>query len=167
MPLCNSKFKVHNSKLWLGRVDEWTGWQVDWLFVLWNRTPQCRDRRPRLSASTFHLTLQAASLMRTDEGVCPYFLTLSLIKETPSSLWRGRFLAMKRASLRCEETPSLFANNAIYSPLHSERGRGWGWLLTGVRLLFSPWGRLGAAVEEVRWSLKITCDHLTCYRCVQ
>ncbi|EEX19328.1 hypothetical protein HMPREF0973_00773 [Prevotella veroralis F0319] len=36
-----------------------------------------RDRRPRLSATTFHLTLQAAFLMRTDEGVCPYFKALS------------------------------------------------------------------------------------------
>ena len=36
-----------------------------------------RDRRPRLSATTFHLTLQATSLMRTDEGVCPYFKALS------------------------------------------------------------------------------------------
>ena len=71
---------------------------------------------------------------RTDEGVCPYFVTLSLIKETPSSLWRGRFLAMKRASLHIEETPSSFVNGSIHSPLHSERGRGWGWLLTGVRL---------------------------------
>ena len=45
-------------------------------------------------------------------------------KETPSSLWRGRFLAMKRASLHIEETPSLFVNNTIYSPLHSENGLG-------------------------------------------
>ena len=46
------------------------------------------------------------------------------MKETPSFNRRGRFLAMKRASLHIEETPSLFANNAIYSPLHSERGGG-------------------------------------------
>ncbi|EEX18865.1 hypothetical protein HMPREF0973_01400 [Prevotella veroralis F0319] len=60
---------------------------------------------------------------------------------------------MKRASLHIEETPSLFVNNTIYSPLHSERGwgrgffsplgRGWGRFLpfgegTGVRLLLSP-----------------------------
>ena len=35
---------------------------------------------------------------------------------------------MKRAFLRCEETPSLFANSSIYSPLHSERGWGGGFL---------------------------------------
>ena len=81
MPTYNSKFKVQNSKLWLGRVDEWTGWQVNKLFVLWNRAPQSRDRRPRLSAPTFHVTLQEASLMRTDEGVCPYFEAGSLINE--------------------------------------------------------------------------------------
>ena len=46
------------------------------------------------------------------------------MKETPSFNRRGRFLAMKRASLHIEETPSLFANNAIYSPLHLERGGG-------------------------------------------
>ena len=33
---------------------------------------------------------------------------------------------MKRASLHTEETPSLFVNSSIYSPLHSERGRGRG-----------------------------------------
>ena len=59
-----------------------------------------------------------------DEGVCPYRLACSLNKGTPSFNWKGRFLAMKRASLHIEETPSLFANNAIYSPLHSERGGG-------------------------------------------
>ncbi|EEX20016.1 hypothetical protein HMPREF0973_00076 [Prevotella veroralis F0319] len=41
---------------------------------------------------------------------------------------RGRFLAMKRASLHIEETPSLFVNSSIYSPLHSERGRGRGFV---------------------------------------
>ena len=46
------------------------------------------------------------------------------MKETPSFNRRGRFLAMKRASLHLEETPSLFANSSIYSPLHSERGGG-------------------------------------------
>ncbi|EEX19449.1 hypothetical protein HMPREF0973_00390 [Prevotella veroralis F0319] len=46
------------------------------------------------------------------------------MKETPSFNRRGRFLAMKRASLHIEETPSLFANSSIYSPLHSERGGG-------------------------------------------
>ncbi|EEX19994.1 hypothetical protein HMPREF0973_00053 [Prevotella veroralis F0319] len=45
-------------------------------------------------------------------------------QEIVSLIQRGRFLAMKRASLRCEGTPSLFANSSIYSPLHSERGWG-------------------------------------------
>ena len=31
---------------------------------------------------------------------------------------------MKRASLHIEETPPLFVNNTIYSPLHSERVGG-------------------------------------------
>ena len=48
---------------------------------------------------------------------------------------RGRFLAMKRASLHIEEVPSLFANNVIYSPLHSERGRGRGCRGDVVRLV--------------------------------
>ncbi|EEX18963.1 hypothetical protein HMPREF0973_01138 [Prevotella veroralis F0319] len=57
------------------------------------------------------------------------------MKETPSFNRRERFLAMKRASLHIEETPSLFANNTIYSPLHSERGRGRGCSGVGDRLL--------------------------------
>ena len=61
---------------------------------------------------------------QTDEGVCPYRLACSLNKGTPSFNRRGRFLAMKRASLHIEETPSLFVNNTIYSPLHSENGLG-------------------------------------------
>ncbi|EEX17846.1 hypothetical protein HMPREF0973_02320 [Prevotella veroralis F0319] len=44
---------------------------------------QSRDRRPRLSAPTFHVTLQAVSLMRTDEGVCPYVV---------ASLWIERII---------------------------------------------------------------------------
>ena len=67
-----------------------------------------------------------AVIWRIDEGVCPYKLVLSLIKGTPFSNQGGRFLAMKRAPLHIEETPSLFANSSIYSPLHSERGWGWG-----------------------------------------
>ena len=43
---------------------------------------------------------------------------------------------MKRVSLRCKETPSLFANSIIYSPLHSERGLGGG-------SFSSPWEGLG------------------------
>jgi len=65
---------------------------------------------------------------RTDEGVCPYKLVLSLIKGTPFSNQGGRFLAMKRASLHIEETPSLFADDTIHSPSPFEEG-------LGVRLL--------------------------------
>ena len=60
------------------------------------------------------------------EGVCPYRLACSLNKGTPPSLWRGRFFVLKRGSPYIKETPSLFVNNTIYAPLHSERGRGWG-----------------------------------------
>ena len=82
-----------------------------------------------------------------DEGVCPYRLALSLIKETPFSIGEGRFLDTRRAFLRCKETPSsmrrerffnfkillpLFlsgvsirVNDSIYSPSSfSERGGG-------------------------------------------
>ncbi|EEX19651.1 hypothetical protein HMPREF0973_00593 [Prevotella veroralis F0319] len=45
-------------------------------------TLHSRDRRPRLSAPIFHLTLQAASLMRTDEGVCPYCVAFLWIERT-------------------------------------------------------------------------------------
>ncbi|EEX17558.1 hypothetical protein HMPREF0973_02608 [Prevotella veroralis F0319] len=34
------------------------------------------------------------------------------------------YINSKRAFLHIEETPSLFANSSIYSPLHSERGWG-------------------------------------------
>ena len=40
---------------------------------------------------------------------------------------------MKKASLRYEETPSLFTNNAIHSPLHSERGWGEAFFPLSVR----------------------------------
>ena len=62
----------------------------------------------------------------TDALVCPYCVALSLIKGTPLSKQRRRSVDTKRASLHIEEVPSLFANNVIYSPLHSERGRGRG-----------------------------------------
>ena len=48
----------------------------------------------------------------------------SRIKETPFSIAEGRFFVMKRAFLYTNEAPSLFANNGLHSPLHSERGRG-------------------------------------------
>ena len=86
-------------------------------------------------------------LWRTDEGVCPYRLALSLIKGTPFAIREGRFLDTRRAFLRCKETPSskrrerffnfkillpLFlsgigirVNDSIYSSyLFSERGGG-------------------------------------------
>ena len=46
----------------------------------------------------------------------------------------GRFLAMKRASLHIEETPSLFVNNTIYSPLHYFPSVSDRWFGEGVRL---------------------------------
>ena len=36
--------------------------------------PRSRDRRPRLSARTTLLPSEIRPLMRTDEGVCPYFV---------------------------------------------------------------------------------------------
>ena len=48
------------------------------------------------------------------------------LKETPFSIVEGRFFVMKRAFLQFDKTPSLFANNRLHSPLHSERGRGRG-----------------------------------------
>ena len=63
---------------------------------------------------------------RTAEGVCPYFVALSLIKGTLFSCREGRSFDARRASLRCEETPSLSADDTVHSPLHSERGRGRG-----------------------------------------
>ena len=44
---------------------------------------------------------------RTDEGVCPYSVGLSLIKGTPLSKRRGRSFVSKEASLDNEETPPL------------------------------------------------------------
>ena len=135
------------------RVDSW---RVNKLFVLWKSgtiySPSpfgeeagwgflSRDRRWHLSLlcgilldrknHSNRLQLGAPPLGGgwvgfPDEGICPYRLTLSWIKGTPSFNRRGRFLAMKRASLHIEETPSLFVNSSIYSPLHSERGWGWG-----------------------------------------
>ena len=57
------------------------------------------------------------------------------MKETPFSIVERRFLAMKRASLHIEETPSLLADGTIHAPLHSERGRGRGCRGDVVRLV--------------------------------
>ena len=62
-------------------------------------------------------------------------------------MWEGRFFVMKRAFLHTNETPPLFANNGFHSPLHSERGRGWGFSLFANNGLHSSlhsergWGR--------------------------
>ena len=60
------------------------------------------------------------------EGICPDFVALSLIKGTLFSCREGRSFDVRKASLRCEEMPSLLADGTVYSPLHSERGRGRG-----------------------------------------
>ncbi|EEX20061.1 hypothetical protein HMPREF0973_00036 [Prevotella veroralis F0319] len=56
-------------------MDEWRVDKLTSCLFCWKQWRTCRDRRPRLSAPIFYLTLQAASPMRTDEGVCPYFVT--------------------------------------------------------------------------------------------
>ena len=83
-------------------------------------------------------------------------------KETPSSNWEGRFLNFKiqlplsplttlfhptnsvHSPLHSERGWgwgfSLSANNSFHAPLHSERGRGWGWLWLGGGFLFD-WRR--------------------------
>ena len=69
-----------------------------------------RDRRPRLSATTFHLTLQAASLMRTDEGVCPYIEAVTSIKERLSLKQRDALLISKKRPSPMEKGVSLFTS---------------------------------------------------------
>ncbi|EEX17073.1 hypothetical protein HMPREF0973_03049 [Prevotella veroralis F0319] len=46
---------------------------------------QSRDRRPRLSSLTSLHLCEKRLPMRTDEGVCPYLVAISLIKGTPFS----------------------------------------------------------------------------------
>ena len=60
------------------------------------------------------------------------------LKETPFSIGEGRFVGVKKGSLHNEETPSLFANNSIHSPLHSERGWGIGSSLFANNGFHSP-----------------------------
>ena len=62
------------------------------------------------------------------------------LKKTPFLIGEGRFFVMKRAFLHTNETPSLFANNSIHSPLHSERGWGRGCRWAGGKLVVG-WGR--------------------------
>ena len=100
-----------------------------------------RDRRPRLSATTFHLTLQATSPYADRRSRLSlhwgshfnqreaFFKTkrrLSHIKETPFSNGEGRFFDSRilLASFHADIISS--SNNTIHSPLHSERGWGWG-----------------------------------------
>ena len=61
------------------------------------------------------------------------------LKETPFSNREGRFFVMKRAFPCIKGTPSLFANNSIHSPLHSERGWGRGCRWAGGKLVVG-WG---------------------------
>ncbi|EEX18010.1 hypothetical protein HMPREF0973_02072 [Prevotella veroralis F0319] len=44
--------------------------------------------------------------MRTDEGVCPYLVAISLIKGTPFSNREGRSFVSKRGFPCIKETPS-------------------------------------------------------------
>ena len=69
------------------------------------------------------------------------------LKKTPFSNREGRFFFSKRAFLHTKETPPLFVNNSIHSPLHSERGWGRGSSLFANNGFHSPlhlergWGR--------------------------
>ena len=75
---------------------------------------------------------------RTDEGVCPYFGTLSLIKETPISKQRRRLFISKKRLLHFEEGVPLHRREAsfiskkrplclliaVFTPLSIRRGVG-------------------------------------------
>ncbi|EEX19452.1 hypothetical protein HMPREF0973_00393 [Prevotella veroralis F0319] len=53
-------------------------------------------------------------IWRTDEGICPYFVTCFLIKGTPLSKWRRRFLDTKEAFPYNEEGVSSYRRNAPF-----------------------------------------------------
>ena len=106
-PFFNSKFKVHNSKLWLGRVDEYTNGQVNKLLILLVKVPQSRDRRPRLSAHLPRLVNKQTSVYRTDEGICPYWFVSFPSKEGVPLYQREAFFVSKRGFLHGKETPPL------------------------------------------------------------
>ena len=75
---------------------------------------------------------------RTDEGACPYFGTLSLIKETPISKQRRRLFISKKRLLHFEEGVPLHRREAsfiskkrplclliaVFTPLSIRRGVG-------------------------------------------
>ncbi|MUL27786.1 hypothetical protein F0475_05610 [Prevotella sp. A2879] len=60
----------------------------------------------------------------------------SRIKETPFSNRERRFFLSKRGFPCIEETPPLFANSSLHSPLHSERGWGRGCRWDGGEAFF-------------------------------
>ncbi|EEX18864.1 hypothetical protein HMPREF0973_01399 [Prevotella veroralis F0319] len=51
-------------------------------FLYLKNMPTCRDRRPRLSARARQICNQLPRFMRTDEGVCPYFVVSFCIERT-------------------------------------------------------------------------------------
>ena len=63
------------------------------------KEPTCRDRRPRLSARNPLRHSRSCSLVRTDEGVCPYWWRVVDVKGGTSLIRRRRFLNLKKASL--------------------------------------------------------------------
>ena len=119
--------------------------------------PQSRDRHPRLSAGTQEKGSLPKPLKRrrccltgrhigvnerTDEGVCPYSVALSLMKGTPLSKRRGRSIVFSSATPANEALPHYTPTihhfiSKQFCLLPSPFGEG-----LGVRLLLSPWGRL-------------------------
>ena len=120
-----------------------------------------RDRRPRLSAFQALCNTPLGNIpslgeawggflfpvfWRTDEGVCPYSVALSLIKGTPLSKQRRRSVDTKRAFPCNEEGVSSMWRNALFILRMSYP---YWFPLDSLPSFRRSWGRL----SEVWWTL--------------
>ena len=99
--------------MWLVWVDEWTGWQVNKLFVMWNRALQSRDRRPRLSAHLPLCVIPSGNIFSFWGAWGGLFWLCSGGQKGASfpTLWG--YFCLKRAFLHIEETPFSSQGNAL------------------------------------------------------
>ena len=117
----NSKIIIQNSKLWLGRVDEWAGWQVNELFVLQETilsTPLSIGRGAGMRLFLTRKTRRARSLKATQSSLRNNKIHRSL---RPRVIQNTRFIIisynqnnLRRAFPCIEESLSLHRRNALF-----------------------------------------------------
>ena len=152
--------KVYQWKSWRQKKEKWIktkkgelthflGHYPRFFPTLFPASPQCRDRRGRLPLlKKPHPRLppngeEAWIVLFANKGGISLMQRKALFntRKRPLRLEKGvsLFLFWMFLLARCYLiTPrlytTLYANDSVYSPLHSERGRGWGfrWIIRGL-----------------------------------